>query len=119
MDLTDIKHHRILLWIPVLLGLLLTDCLGDISPEGMVAIRKIFATMILPGVDHLPHTHSLPDMASSMNEPTWGAHLAPDLERLVALHAASSIAAAIVEPMAGNQRQRHSSYWGVYACIST
>jgi beta-alanine--pyruvate transaminase len=85
----------------------------------MVANRKIFATMILPGVDHLPHTHSLPDMAFSKNQLTWGAHLASGLERLVTLHDASSIAAAIVELMAGNQSQRHSSYWGSYACIST
>lgn len=119
MDLTDIKHHRTLLWIPIIFGLLITYCFGDISVGGMVANRKIFATMILPGVDHLPHTHSLPDMASSRNQPTWGAHLASDLERLVALHDASSIAAAIVEPMAGNQSQRHSSYWGSYACTST
>jgi len=119
MDLTDINHHRTLLWIPILFGLLLTCCLGGISVGGMVANRRIFATMILPRVDHLPHTHSLPDMAFSKNRPTWGAHLASDLERLVALHDASSIAAVIVEPMAGNQSQRHSSYWGSYACIST
>lgn len=115
MDLTDIKHHRTLLWNPIVLGLLLTDCLSDVSSEGMIANRKIFATRILPGVDHLPHTRSLPDTASSRSQPTWGAHLASDLERLVALHDASSIAAAIVKPMAGNQSQRRSSYWGSYA----
>jgi len=85
----------------------------------MVANRKIVATMILPGVDHLPHTHSLPDMAFSEDQPTWGPHLASDLEGLVALHDASSIAAVTVEPMAGNQSQHHSSYRGSYACIST
>jgi beta-alanine--pyruvate transaminase len=75
---------------------------GGISVGGMVANRKMFATLMIPGVDHLPHTHSLPDMAFSRGQPNWGAHLASDLERLVALHDASSIAAVIVEPMAGS-----------------
>lgn len=75
---------------------------GGISVGGMVANRKMFATMMLPGVDHLPHTHSLSDMAFSKGQPNWGAHLAGELERLVALHDASSIAAVIVEPMAGS-----------------
>lgn len=75
---------------------------GGISAGGMVANRKMFASLMLPGVDHLRHTHSLPDMAFSRGQPTWGAHLAEDLERLVALHDASSIAAVIVEPMAGS-----------------
>lgn len=76
--------------------------LGGISVGGMVANRKMFASMMLPGVDHLPHTHSLPDMAFSKGQPNWGAHLAADLQRLVALHDASTIAAVIVEPMAGS-----------------
>ena len=57
---------------------------------------------MLPGVDHLPHTHNLSQMAFSKGQPTWGAHLADELERLVALHDASTIAAVIVEPMAGS-----------------
>jgi beta-alanine--pyruvate transaminase len=40
-------------------------------------------------------------MAFSKGLPHWGAHLADDLERIVALHDASSIAAVIVEPVAG------------------
>jgi beta-alanine--pyruvate transaminase len=76
--------------------------MGGISVGGMVPNRKMFATMMMPGVDHLPHTHSLNDMAFSRGQPAWGAHLARELERVVALHDASTIAAVIVEPMAGS-----------------
>jgi beta-alanine--pyruvate transaminase len=76
--------------------------MGGISVGGMVPNRKMFATMMMPGVDHLPHTHSLNDMAFSRGQPTWGAHLAQELQRVVALHDASTIAAVIVEPMAGS-----------------
>ncbi|EJM55032.1 aminotransferase class III-fold pyridoxal phosphate-dependent enzyme [Pseudomonas sp. GM48] len=75
---------------------------GGISVGGMVANRKMFSTLTLPGVDHLPHTHSSEHMAFSKGQPAWGVHLADDLERLVALHDASNIAAVIVEPMAGS-----------------
>lgn len=75
---------------------------GGISVGGMVANRKMFSPLTLPGVDHLPHTHSCEDMAFSKGQPVWGAHLADDLERIVALHDASNIAAVIVEPMAGS-----------------
>ena len=74
---------------------------GGISVGGMVANRKMFGAM-LAGVDHLPHTHDLQHNAFSRGEPEWGAHLADELERLVALHDASTIAAVIVEPMAGS-----------------
>jgi beta-alanine--pyruvate transaminase len=57
---------------------------------------------MLHGVDHLPHTHNLAEMAYSKGQPSWGAHLADDLERLVSLHDASSIAAVIVEPVQGS-----------------
>lgn len=76
--------------------------MGGISVGGMVPNRKMFATMMMPGVDHLQHTLSLNDMAFSKGQPTWGAHLASELERLVALHDASTIAAVIVEPVAGS-----------------
>ncbi|WP_284198384.1 aspartate aminotransferase family protein [Chitinimonas prasina] len=75
---------------------------GGISVGGMVANRKMFAAGMLPGVDHLPHTHNLKEMAFSRGEPQWGSHLADELERLVALHDASTIAAVIVEPMQGS-----------------
>ncbi len=76
--------------------------LGGISVGGMVANRKMFAAAMIPGVDHLPHTHNLAEMAFSRGQPTWGAHLADELERLVALHDASTIAAVIVEPLQGS-----------------
>lgn len=75
---------------------------GGIAVGGMVANRKMYAASMLPGVDHLSHTHNLKEMAFSKGSPTWGAHLAEDLERLVALHDASTIAAVIVEPMQGS-----------------
>jgi beta-alanine--pyruvate transaminase len=72
---------------------------GGISVGGMVANRKWFGNA-LNGVDHLPHTYNAKEMAYSKGQPAWGAHLAEDLERLVALHDASNIAAVIVEPVA-------------------
>jgi beta-alanine--pyruvate transaminase len=74
---------------------------GGISVGGIPANRKFFGAL-LNGVDHLPHTHSLEHAAFSRGQPEWGAHLADDLERIVALHDASNIAAVIVEPMAGS-----------------
>ncbi|MGE0733955.1 MAG: aspartate aminotransferase family protein [Alphaproteobacteria bacterium] len=74
---------------------------GGISVGGMVNNRKMFGGM-LTGVDHLPHTHNLEKNAFTKGQPEWGAHLADDLERIVALHDASTIAAVIVEPMAGS-----------------
>ncbi len=74
---------------------------GGISVGGMVNNRKYFGPM-LAGVDHLPHTYSREQQPFSNGQPAWGAHLAEDLERLVALHDASTIAAVIVEPMAGS-----------------
>ncbi|MBC8021607.1 MAG: aspartate aminotransferase family protein [Burkholderiales bacterium] len=74
---------------------------GGISVGGIVSNRKMFGAM-LAGVDHLPHTHNLEKNAFSRGQPEWGAHLADELERLVALHDASTIAAVIVEPMAGS-----------------
>ncbi len=75
---------------------------GGISVGGMVANRRAYAGAMLPGVDHLPHTWNPAQMAFSRGQPTWGAHLAEDLERLVALHDASTIAAVIVEPVQGS-----------------
>ena len=75
---------------------------GGISVGGMTPNRKAFASALVPGVDHLPHTHDLEHMAFTRGQPEWGAHLADDLERIVALHDASTIAAVIVEPMQGS-----------------
>jgi len=74
---------------------------GGISVGGIVANRKMFGTA-LGGVDHLPHTYNREQQAFTKGEPEWGAHLADDLDRLVALHDASTIAAVIVEPMSGS-----------------
>lgn len=74
---------------------------GGISVGGIVNNRKFFGTL-LTGVDHLPHTH-LPHLnAFTKGQPEHGANLADDLERIVALHGAETIAAVIVEPMAGS-----------------
>ena len=75
---------------------------GGMSVGGMSANRKAFGASLLPGVDHLPHTHSLEHNAFSKGQPEWGAHLADELERLAALHDGSNIAAVIVEPVAGS-----------------
>ena len=74
---------------------------GGISVGGIVNNRKLFGTL-LAGVDHLPHTYNREQQAFTKGEPAWGAHLADELERIVALHDASTIAAVIVEPMAGS-----------------
>jgi beta-alanine--pyruvate transaminase len=74
---------------------------GGISVGGIVNNRKFFGSL-LNGVDHLPHTHNLAKNAFSRGQPGWGAELAEDLERIVALHDASNIAAVIVEPVAGS-----------------
>jgi len=74
---------------------------GGMSVGGMVANRKQFGTL-LSGVDHIRHTHDLARNAFTRGQPEQGAELADDLERLVALHDASTIAAVIVEPVAGS-----------------
>jgi beta-alanine--pyruvate transaminase len=74
---------------------------GGMSVGGMVANRKMFGTL-LAGVDHIRHTHDLARNAFSRGIPEHGAELADDLERLVQLHDASTIAAVIVEPVAGS-----------------
>ncbi|MET3136303.1 beta-alanine--pyruvate transaminase [Undibacterium sp. GrIS 1.2] len=74
---------------------------GGMSVGGIANNRKTFGSL-LPGVDHLPHTHNLEKNAFTRGEPEYGAHLADELERIVALHDASTIAAVIVEPLAGS-----------------
>jgi beta-alanine--pyruvate transaminase len=77
-------------------------CIGGISVGGIPSNRKMFGAMMMPGVDHLPHTLNLSQMAFSRGQPKWGAHLADELERIVALHDASNIAAVIIEPVQGS-----------------
>lgn len=74
---------------------------GGISVGGIGPNRKFFGGL-LTGVDHLSHTHNLQHNAFSRGQPEWGAHLADELDKIVALHDASNIAAVIVEPVAGS-----------------
>ena len=74
---------------------------GGTAVGGIGANRKAFGPL-LPGVDHLSTTYDREHQAFAVGEPDWGAHLADDLDRLVALHDASTIAAVIVEPMGGS-----------------
>lgn len=76
---------------------------GGISVGGISPNRKTFSGVLLPGVDHLPHTHDLEHNAWSRGQPEWGGeHFANALEDIIALHDASTIAAVIVEPLAGS-----------------
>jgi len=74
---------------------------GGLSVSGIASHRKPFGNL-LPFVDHLPHTYDREQMAYSRGQPTWGADRANALESLIALHDASTIAAVIVEPVAGS-----------------
>lgn len=74
---------------------------GGISVGGIVSNRKAFSANLIPGVDHLPHTLNIERAAFSKGQPSWGAHLADELERILTLHDASTVAAVIVEPVAG------------------
>ena len=73
---------------------------GGISVGGLVSNRKTF--LQLPGTDHLRHTHDPERNAFTKGQPAYGAEFADELERIVALHDASTIAAVIVEPVAGS-----------------
>ena len=75
---------------------------GGISVGGIGGNRKHFSANLMPGVDHLPHTLSIEHAAFTRGEPEWGAHLADNLENILALHDASTIAGVIVEPVAGS-----------------
>ncbi|WP_077035007.1 aspartate aminotransferase family protein [Pelomonas sp. KK5] len=74
---------------------------GGISVGGISGNRRMFGPM-LGGVDHIRHTHDPARNAFSVGQPAHGADFADDLERVIALHDASTIAAVIVEPVAGS-----------------
>lgn len=76
--------------------------LSGISVGGIAPNRKAFSGSLLPNVDHIAHTYNLKEQAYSKGQPKWGAHLADDLERVIALHDASTIAAVFIEPVAGS-----------------
>jgi len=73
---------------------------GGVSVGGLVNNRRMFPT--LPAVDHLSHTHQPALNAFSVGQPEHGADLADELERLANLHGGETIAAVIVEPVAGS-----------------
>ena len=75
---------------------------GGISVGGIEPNKRAYTAQLLPGVDHLPHTHDPARNAFSRGEPTHGAELADDLERIVQERGADTIAAVIVEPLAGS-----------------
>jgi beta-alanine--pyruvate transaminase len=74
---------------------------GGISVGGIVNNRKFFGSL-LAGADHLPTTYDRERQRFTRGEPEYGMHFADELERIVTLHDASTIAAVIVEPMAGS-----------------
>src|SRR6202012_5727979 len=71
---------------------------GGISVGGIAPNRKVFSGGLLPAVDHLPHTLNIREAAFSKGQPRWGAHLADELERLVALPGASTTPAGVFAP---------------------
>ena len=75
---------------------------GGTSVGGITNNRRVFNNVMLPGVDHLPHTLDIKRNAFSRGQPEQGAEFADALESLVALHGAETIAAVIVEPVAGS-----------------
>ena len=75
---------------------------GGISVGGIDTNKKQFASQLLPNVDHLPHTHDAARNAFSRGQPEHGRELADALETLVQKHGASTIAAVIIEPVAGS-----------------
>jgi beta-alanine--pyruvate transaminase len=75
---------------------------GGTAVGGIEANRRQFAANLLPAVDHVPHTHDLARNAFSRGQPEQGADLADSLEAMIAKHGAETIAAFIIEPVAGS-----------------
>ncbi|HVW70635.1 MAG TPA: aspartate aminotransferase family protein [Steroidobacteraceae bacterium] len=76
--------------------------IGGTSVGGIPNNRAMFTGLMVPNVDHLPHTYNPAEMRFTKGQPAWGAHLADELETLVERHGADTIAAVIVEPMQGS-----------------
>jgi beta-alanine--pyruvate transaminase len=74
---------------------------GGMAVGGIPANRKVFGPGVA-GVDHIRHTHDVQKNSFSKGQPQYGAEFADDLERLCARHDPSTIAAVIVEPVAGS-----------------
>ena len=75
---------------------------GGISVGGIEANRKQFAAQTLPAVDHLPHTHDLARNAYTRGMPQHGVHFADGLEEILKQRDPSTVAAVILEPVAGS-----------------
>jgi beta-alanine--pyruvate transaminase len=75
---------------------------GGISVGGISPNRRLYSASLIPGVDHLPDTHAPAHNRFSRGQPAWGAQLADELEAILALHDPSTVAAVIVEPVAGS-----------------
>ena len=75
---------------------------GGIAVGGIESNRKQFSGQLLPAIDHLPHTHDVASNAYTRGQPANGAHLADALEDMVTKYGASTIAAVILEPVAGS-----------------
>ncbi len=75
---------------------------GGISVGGLEPNKRAFASQLLPHVDHIPATHDLAHNAFTKGQPQWGAHLADELETVIAKHGPHTIAAVIVEPVSGS-----------------
>jgi len=76
--------------------------IGGTTVGGIPNNRAMFTSLMMPNVDHLPHTYNPAEMRFSKGQPAWGAHLADELGKLVEKHGADTIAAVIVEPMQGS-----------------
>jgi len=76
--------------------------LGGTSIGGIGPNRKPWSATLVPGVDYIPHTHDLKRNAFTRGEPEHGVELAEELEKLVAFHDPSTIAAVFIEPIAGS-----------------
>ncbi|MBY4896614.1 aspartate aminotransferase family protein [Cupriavidus sp. AU9028] len=75
---------------------------GGMAVGGIGPNRKMFSNNVMPGADHLPATLNIAEAGFSRGQPNWGAHLADELERILALHDPSNVAGVIVEPLAGS-----------------
>jgi len=75
---------------------------GGVAVGGIESNRRQFMAQLLPSVDHLAHTHDPARNAYSRGQPAHGVELADELETMVAKHGASTIAAVIIEPVAGS-----------------
>lgn len=75
---------------------------GGMAVGGIGLNRRVFSANLMPGADHLPATLNIAEAAFSKGQPKWGGHLADELERILALHDPSNVAAVIVEPVAGS-----------------